>query len=459
MQSHCWLRGRKYENQCAITHRNPHPHFLLSILILLVSPFVFAFPQEQPANLPSPLTFEDVTVLLKGEVSPRRVATLVRQRGVVFALSDDIQVKLRAAGADDDLILAIAAAQKFYVRPAYQTMGAEVWSDPSTDLTWTKKDSNEDVIASGATLVCNGLSIAEFVPGASGPPRRQWRVPTIFELAQIYDPAENSNGIHVKGGIRLSGRIWSDGECRKAVENGLILNGMVDFDFQRGKRGCVTDLSKASGQRALCVSGDRNPNEDKLQGQLSSAAGDGKTDVVAQLLRLGADVNAAPPHRPSSLVNAIAGRRVEVVRFLLAQGADPNLRDPLGDTPLMTAVTLGGNEIVRLLLSNNANVNGNEILGDTPLICATMQQQPDLKVITTLLESGAAVNARGVSQYTALMRASSNGNVEVVRLLIAHGADVSYKGGSIIPLSALQMAKREKHNDVVQVLRKAGAHD
>ncbi|MGH9492500.1 MAG: PEGA domain-containing protein [Terriglobales bacterium] len=61
---------------------------------------------------PAPFTDQDIVDMLEGGVSPKRAATLVRQQGVDFTLTDAIERKLRAAGGDDDLLLAIAKSKK-----------------------------------------------------------------------------------------------------------------------------------------------------------------------------------------------------------------------------------------------------------------------------------------------------------------------------------------------------------
>ena len=61
---------------------------------------------------PGPFTVQDVVDMLRGEISPKRVATLVQQRGVDFTLTDAIEKQIRDAGGDSDLLLAIAKARK-----------------------------------------------------------------------------------------------------------------------------------------------------------------------------------------------------------------------------------------------------------------------------------------------------------------------------------------------------------
>ena len=61
---------------------------------------------------PPPLTVEDVEKMLSAGVAPKRAAMLVQERGVDFVLDDAKEGRLRAAGADVDLLLAIAKAKR-----------------------------------------------------------------------------------------------------------------------------------------------------------------------------------------------------------------------------------------------------------------------------------------------------------------------------------------------------------
>jgi len=61
---------------------------------------------------PPPFTVGNITELLKGGVSPKRVAVLVQQRGVSFALDDDSERRIRDAGGDAELLVVIAKAKK-----------------------------------------------------------------------------------------------------------------------------------------------------------------------------------------------------------------------------------------------------------------------------------------------------------------------------------------------------------
>ncbi len=57
---------------------------------------------------PEPLAESDLEDALSQGMTPARLADLVKQYGVNFQLTDDVEKKLRAAGADDGLLLEIA---------------------------------------------------------------------------------------------------------------------------------------------------------------------------------------------------------------------------------------------------------------------------------------------------------------------------------------------------------------
>ena len=61
---------------------------------------------------PPPFKAGDIVDLLQGKVSPKRIATLVADRGVDFEMDPDVEKRLRALGATNDLLLAIANNKK-----------------------------------------------------------------------------------------------------------------------------------------------------------------------------------------------------------------------------------------------------------------------------------------------------------------------------------------------------------
>jgi hypothetical protein len=72
------------------------------------------------------------------------------------------------------------------------------WTDPAAGLMWTATDNGSNVTWQQASNYCQNLSLG----GYSG-----WRLPTIDELAGIYDKTQNVDGKHIKGGIKMT-RWW-----------------------------------------------------------------------------------------------------------------------------------------------------------------------------------------------------------------------------------------------------------
>jgi uncharacterized protein len=117
----------------------------------------------------------------------------------------------------------------------------------------------------------------------------------------------------------------------------------------------------------------------------------GPIESVVLLLRYGARVKGWDVNKEGDpLFLAVGMNHIEAVRLLLAHGADPNVRDDEGDSPLRTCIEKEYPEIARLLLLCGAN-----------------------KTIQDRVAGG--MTALGLAAYWL--------NVEMVKLLLAHGAD------------------------------------
>jgi ankyrin repeat protein len=77
-------------------------------------------------------------------------------------------------------------------------------------------------------------------------------------------------------------------------------------------------------------------------------------------------------------------------------------------------------EMLAVLMSAGADVDGRDRKGFTPLFFATKQPYSNAEM---LLSNGADIDARAKHGFTALHCAATEGNEELVRFLIAHGAN------------------------------------
>ncbi|MEJ2368411.1 MAG: ankyrin repeat domain-containing protein [Acidobacteriota bacterium] len=130
--------------------------------------------------------------------------------------------------------------------------------------------------------------------------------------------------------------------------------------------------------------------------RLSQAASTGDIQSVKALLMRGAAPNS---HRWPALYEAVAGGHERIAETLLKHGADPNAQ---------------AGACLRLAVSENR-----------------------IGLVRMLLRHGARVNVGPSASLPApLVEACSLGNLEMVRLLVARGADMQETGSGVTPLMA-----------------------
>jgi uncharacterized protein len=173
---------------------------------------------------------------------------------------------------------------------------------------------------------------------------------------------------------------------------------------------------------ASAARGRRAPPREPDGGALTAlvyAARAGSIDAARALLEGGADVNQTTLYGWSPLLAATQNQNYQMAKFLVERGANVNLANKGGWTPLYLA-------------TDNRNIEG----GDYPTRTADMDS---LAYITYLLDRGADVNARitdstetrtvFTNQWlnedgaTAFLRAAQSGDLELLKLLVARGAD------------------------------------
>jgi ankyrin repeat protein len=135
-----------------------------------------------------------------------------------------------------------------------------------------------------------------------------------------------------------------------------------------------------------------------------------------------------------------------------------NTRSKDSWTPLHVASYYGNVEIVRLLLDHGADLDaatGN--MEDKPLHSVSYgkyrSQEDGVRVAQLLFDRGADVNTRGKNDWTPLHLASCYGSVEIVRLLLDHGADLDAATGNMgeKPLHKVTYDKYRSQEDNVRV--------
>ena len=147
-------------------------------------------------------------------------------------------------------------------------------------------------------------------------------------------------------------------------------------------------------------------------------------------------VNAIGGYYMTAAVAALVGRHFQLAQVLCRNGSSVDPRGGFNKTPLHSAAYYGDLEMVQVLLNYGADVNAQTEGGSTPL-CFTLGSicnNADPRVVRLLLDHGADPNVRAtrlgmLNSSTALHLASRSGKVEIVRLLVEHGASVEAEDG------------------------------
>ncbi|MFD0673053.1 ankyrin repeat domain-containing protein [Cohnella sp. GCM10027633] len=193
--------------------------------------------------------------------------------------------------------------------------------------------------------------------------------------------------------------------------------------------------------------------------QLISAAERGDNDRLRQLLQEGADMNARDSRGRTAIMAATHGNRPEAVKLLIDAGADINAQDDRRDNPFLYAGAEGRFEILELLIAAKADTKLTNRYGGTALIPAAEKGHVD-NVRSLLTKTDVDVNHVNDLGWTALLEAVvlTNGgpkHQEIVRLLIAHGADVNIADREGV--TPLRHAVNRGFAEMEAILREAGA--
>jgi len=175
---------------------------------------------------------------------------------------------------------------------------------------------------------------------------------------------------------------------------------------------------------------------------------------VDVLLRNKADINLPDPDGVSPLLVAILNANWDLAKQLIEAGADINQWDMFGEAPLFTAIGLR-----------------NQVTGGRASI-DPLNETRGITIVRTLLERGAnpnmqlffrPANVRGTTNTrgsTPLIRAATNADMEVMKLLLEHGADVNLMmADRQTPIMAVLTGRAPEPQalQMIQLLHDAGA--
>jgi len=111
------------------------------------------------------------------------------------------------------------------------------------------------------------------------------------------------------------------------------------------------------------------------------------------------------------------------VKEAIEGGFNPNSTDEFKRTALLMASYNGHTDIVKYLIEKGADVNHTDTVHRTALMYASTG--PFVPTVMTLLEAGAKPNITDNEEnWTAVMMAASEGQLDVIKALVAFGADL-----------------------------------
>lgn len=179
----------------------------------------------------------------------------------------------------------------------------------------------------------------------------------------------------------------------------------------------------AGCDRSSHVSADADADVTADVADVAKSAAAPTSDDAATAITSLPPVDASRKYSDDAFRRAAHDGNIDIVRGAIATGTRVDAVDPDGKfTALLLAAYNGHSHVVRELLNHGAAVDSRDADGKTPLIHAASGPFPE--TVTMLIDAGADVNAAESTEgFTALMTAAALGEVEVIRILLARGAD------------------------------------
>ncbi|KAI0265429.1 ankyrin repeat-containing domain protein [Gloeopeniophorella convolvens] len=243
----------------------------------------------------------------------------------------------------------------------------------------------------------------------------------------------------------------------------LLLDHGADANAQGGRHGSVLKAAASSGmvdivQLLLDHGADVNAQGSEYGGALQAAASSGKLDIVQLLLDRGANVNAQSGLGGTALQAAALSGKPDIIQLLLDHGADVNSQGGRYGSALQAAASSGRLNMVQLLLDRGADVNQGGLAG-TALHAAVSSSKLD--IVRLLLDRGADADIQSGHYGTVLQVAACNRNseeatmIDIVKFFLDRGFDVNAQGGEF--RTALIGASYHGYLDIVRLLIASGA--
>jgi len=384
-------------------------------------------------------------------------------------------------------------------------------ADGSTPLQWAVYDGN---VAEVRRLLKAGANVSLANNYGASPMGLAAEVGNAEILKLLLDAGANADSPNPDGQTALMAvaRTGNVAAAQLLIDHGATVDSMEKFGGQTAlmwasarrhpkmmefliAKGANVDARSINRDYQRHVTAEGRPKNLDTGGltPLLYAARENCMACVKVLLDKGADINLPDPDGVSPLLLSIMNANWDIAKHLILGGADVNEWDMYGEAPLFTAIGLhtkldgghgsidapnetDGMTIVRMLLDRHAdpnmqlffrpaNLSGKTVTrGSTPLIRAATNA--DMEVVKLLLDHGADVNLLMADRQTPTMavlsgRANEKQALEMIRVLHAAGEKINVvalvnhreetRGGT-----ALHYAVRKRFKDVIKELASYG---
>jgi uncharacterized protein len=344
-------------------------------------------------------------------------------------------------------------------------------ADGSTPLQWAVYEGD---IAEARRLVAAGADVNLANDYGATPMSLAAEVANTEIIELLLAAGANADSPNADGmtALMLVARTGSVEAAKPLLEHGATVDARESFGGQTAlmwasarrhpqmielliSRGAAVDARSAVRDYQRHIQAEGRPKSLDAGGftPLLYAARENCLACVDVLLKHGADIDLPDPEGVSPLLVAVMNANWDLAKKLIDAGADVNQWDIFGEAPLFTAIGLSsrvdggrasidplnqakGGDVIRLLLERGAN--------------------PNMQLFFRPANVRGATNTRG---STPLIRAANNGDLELVKLLLEHGADATvYMADRQTPIHAV-LAGRSSEKDaleLIKVLHEAG---
>jgi ankyrin repeat protein len=222
--------------------------------------------------------------------------------------------------------------------------------------------------------------------------------------------------------------------------------GVVKLLLERGADWKVRSFDRETRPPRLSAASSISPIPRGGFTALAFAAREGDVETARAMLDGGVDINYGDVDNTTPLVVAMMNKQYTLAKFLIDRGADVTIVDASGRTALYAIVDIR-NEDWSTLPSRKAL----DPLPSIEIVNAVLARNPNLNAALTRplpgrsgMDSGDTTLGAGT---TSLMRAARTGDAEVMRLLLAKGADpkLTTRDGNTALMLAAGVGYRDKN--------------